>query len=31
LAKKNKSGIVTGDIIVNGKFMDYEKYRNIIG
>lgn len=31
LAMKNKSGTVSGDILVNGVFMDYEKYRNIIG
>lgn len=31
LAKKNKSGRVTGDILVNGKFMNYKEYRNIIG
>jgi ABC-type multidrug transport system ATPase subunit len=31
LARKNKSGIVTGDILVNGEYMDYEKYKNIIG
>ncbi|KAJ3372343.1 hypothetical protein HDU91_003953 [Kappamyces sp. JEL0680] len=31
LARKNKSGTVTGDILVNGSFMDYEKYRNITG
>ncbi len=31
LAQKNKSGFVTGDILINGKFIDCEKYRSIIG
>ena len=31
LARKNKSGVVTGDVLVNGEYMAYEKYRNIIG
>jgi ABC-type glutathione transport system ATPase component len=31
LARKNKAGVVTGDILVNGEYMDYEKYRSIIG
>lgn len=31
LARKNKSGTVTGDILINGEYMDYEKYRSIIG
>jgi ABC-type multidrug transport system ATPase subunit len=31
LARKNKSGVVTGDILVNGQYMDYNKYRSIIG
>jgi ABC-type multidrug transport system ATPase subunit len=31
LARKNKSGVVSGDILVNGQFMDYKKYRSIIG
>ncbi|KAJ2997734.1 hypothetical protein HDV02_005204 [Globomyces sp. JEL0801] len=31
LARKNKSGTVTGDILVNDEFMDYNHYREIIG
>ncbi|KAI8908931.1 hypothetical protein EDD86DRAFT_191026 [Gorgonomyces haynaldii] len=31
LARKNKSGVASGDVLVNGKFMDYNDYRNIIG
>ncbi|TPX66990.1 hypothetical protein SpCBS45565_g04130 [Spizellomyces sp. 'palustris'] len=31
LARKNKSGIVAGEVLVNGKFMGDEKYRSIIG
>ena len=31
LARKRKSGLVTGDILINGKFMEYEDYQNIIG
>ncbi|KAJ3018387.1 hypothetical protein HKX48_002938 [Thoreauomyces humboldtii] len=31
LAKRNKKGIVTGDILVNGNFMDDNQYRSIIG
>lgn len=31
LARKNKSGIVTGEILVNGREMDLMHYRSIIG
>jgi ABC-type multidrug transport system ATPase subunit len=31
LARKNKAGVVSGDILVNGAYMDYEQYRHIIG
>ena len=31
LARKNKSGIVSGEILVNGQFMKMEKFRSIIG
>ncbi|KAJ3256010.1 hypothetical protein HK103_005817 [Boothiomyces macroporosus] len=31
LARKNKSGVVSGDILINGSFMNYGHYRDIIG
>ncbi|KAI8917509.1 hypothetical protein DFJ77DRAFT_456678 [Powellomyces hirtus] len=31
LAKRNKRGAVTGDILVNGKFMSDAEYRSIVG
>lgn len=31
LARKNKAGTVSGDVLVNGKFVNYDAYRNIIG
>lgn len=31
LARRNKSGTVSGDILINGSFMDYQHYRSIIG
>lgn len=31
LARKDKSGTVSGDILINGKFMEFDDYQNIIG
>ncbi|KAL2912287.1 FAD-dependent urate hydroxylase [Polyrhizophydium stewartii] len=31
LARKSKSGIVSGEILVNGRFMDNQEYKSIIG
>lgn len=31
LARKNKRGLVSGDICVNGKLMDIQEYKSIIG
>ncbi|KAL5039223.1 hypothetical protein BDV3_002607 [Batrachochytrium dendrobatidis] len=31
LARKNKSGMVSGEILINGRFMDNDDYKSIIG